>query len=986
MVPEEPDVPQRFAHDLGQLRQRAGKPSYMTLERLTGHRLRRATISDVLNGNRVRIPDWPFVSAFVIACRTFAQESGLDPQEVGLGTVSDWKRHWDLASNGRIDARFPGRPHRLSSDRQPGEADRPAGEAEGGRTAPADLTPAAAAAAAHRLWGRVPPRMTDFVGRESWLARVHRALTADGGTSAVAIQGFCGIGKTQLAIEYAHRYKADYDLIWWLPCDTPEAARESLAELESRLQVPDVPRAPGESRYGGLFEFLQQGHAYARWLLIFDNANEPDDIRDLIPQRDGHILITSRNSRWEATGDMLELDVFSRDESIEFLRRRRRDLGEAGAHRLAEAAGDLPLILEHAIESHMPIERYVARLDTDPLGLLDSQPADYPASIADEWRRIIDQLRADSMDALDLLRCLSFFGSEPIPRESLYRGRYFHEISISPVLSDSIRANRAVLMLQRAGLLRVRAVADTLELHRLTRYIIRHMVARDPDDSVWRWEHDVHLLLAAADPGNPYDPADWRGYHELRGHARQSRAEKCPDEPVRKLVVNLARSQCAGGDPHGALSWADRALHRWSANGQADPPEISDGYLAMRQARAEALFACGSHAEAAHLQRSTLAMMASSPGKWAEEMILLDRMTAAGFRVRGDFAASEVVCRESVRQHVEVFGQDHPQAFSAVDNLVMGLALNGKYADAIKEAERVYIDCLAFYGDSRYPLVLFAHNSLGRCRWLAGQYGEALDIMTTVHAGYAEIVEAGYLDANHPWLLTHETDYSAVRRDAGFPGTDPEALARDMHDVHRRCWRALGVNHPQTLAAAVTLGSVLRRMEDRVSEAIEMIADAERRYWSALPEHPYAHACSGLHAAMRWRSAAHQDTALAVTPLRELEQIIASLTAAIGADHPCTLAMVATLANIQADMGYLDRALVRGRQAMGGFRRRLGPNHPHALACEANVATLRARLGQDIEAGVLPARYAAALGLDHPDLRLLAQGQLIDIDFTPLPL
>src|SRR5258708_4418020 len=90
---------------------------------------------------------------------------------------------------------------------------------------------------------------------------------------------------------------------------------------------------------------------------------------------------------------------------------------------------------------------------TGSRGRLDSQPADYPASIADEWRRIINRLRADSMDALDLLRCLSFFGSEPIPRESLYRGRYFHEISISPVLSDSIRANRAILMLQRACLL-----------------------------------------------------------------------------------------------------------------------------------------------------------------------------------------------------------------------------------------------------------------------------------------------------------------------------------------------------------------------------------------------------------------------------------------------------------------------------------------------------------------------------------------------------
>jgi hypothetical protein len=50
------------------------------------------------------------------------------------------------------------------------------------------------------------------------------------------------------------------------------------------------------------------------------------------------------------------------------------------------------------------------------------------------------------------------------------------------------------------------------------------------------------------------------------------------------------------------------------------------------------------------------------------------------------------------------------------------------------------------------------------------------------------------------------------------------------------------------------------------------------------------------------------------------------------------------------------------------------------------VATLHGRLGHDIGAGALSARYAAVLGADHPDLLLFAQEELIDIDFTPLPL
>ena len=99
-------VAQRFADDLNQLRQRAGQPSYNVLERLSGHRLKRATMSDILNGHRVKVPDWRFIHEFVTACRSAAEENRLDVDQ--LGTVADWKRHWDGAVSGIIGARFPG--------------------------------------------------------------------------------------------------------------------------------------------------------------------------------------------------------------------------------------------------------------------------------------------------------------------------------------------------------------------------------------------------------------------------------------------------------------------------------------------------------------------------------------------------------------------------------------------------------------------------------------------------------------------------------------------------------------------------------------------------------------------------------------------------------------------------------------------------------------------------------------------------------------
>jgi len=65
------------------------------------------------------------------------------------------------------------------------------------------------------------------------------------------------------------------------------------------------------------------GQPYKRWLLIYDNADEPEDISNIIPRGPRHMLITFRNHRWQTVVDTVEVDVFSRAESIEFLTRRK---------------------------------------------------------------------------------------------------------------------------------------------------------------------------------------------------------------------------------------------------------------------------------------------------------------------------------------------------------------------------------------------------------------------------------------------------------------------------------------------------------------------------------------------------------------------------------------------------------------------------------------------------------------------------------------
>jgi NB-ARC domain/Tetratricopeptide repeat len=991
---DQQDVAQRFVRDLTQLRQLAGRPSYSTLERLSRHQLRRATMSDVLNGNRVNLPDWRFVAVFVAACRAAAQESGLDANE--LGTIADWKRHWDGASSGVIDARFPGHAVQPFARHDPAVAPDPV-------PAPPREPPVAPAAT---VWGPVPSRLPDFVGREAWLETLRRALAKDDRAGVVAIQGLIGVGKTQLALEYAHRHSHEYDLVWWIPCDEAESAHGALADLAARLGLEDASQAPDEGDYGKLFDLLRRDPRYARSLLIFDNVNEPEEIKDLIPPMSGHVLVTTRSSRWEASGDMLELDVFDRRESVEFLRRRMRTFNAVSAHRLAEGVGDLPLLLEHAVESRVAISAYLARLDRDPLDLLDDQPSDYHASIAGEWRTVLDQLRVDAADALDLLRCLAFFGSDPVPRESLERGSYIADVSVHEMLRDPLRRIRAIRKLRRAGLLRVDAGTGSFELHQVTRCVVRYMVAAAGAADEQRARHDVHLLLAAADPLAPDDPATWRTYEELRGHAAESGVPACSREMVRKLVVNLVRFLNATGDPRAALNLADGALSHWDAAGDAagdsvgnsagdsagnsagdeDGAKGGDSRLAIRMAEADALFAYGKRADAFRLRQEALASMRSDPDRWTAEIIRLEGASGARLRIMGKFGEALAADRESVRTHIAEFSNDDPRTFAAMDSLIAGLALAGSAVEATRAADDAYRDCLAFYSDAGHPAVLAARNVVGRCRWLSGQYGEAVSGIAEVHTGYKELASSGVLDEDHPARLLHEIDYAIARRDKGLIPASMQRLADDMQDVRRRCWRMLGADHPQTLAATVVLGSILWRVSGRAGEAARLLGDAERRYHSALPDHPYGHACTGLLAAVRCQAANGSLQRAASRSVPVIHDVLDRLTDSVGEPHPLSLTATAALANALAHAGELDAALKRGQQALAGFQALFCPDHPHALACEANTVTIQSRLGHERVPDDLLARYAAVLGPDHPDLTLFTRGDLIDIDFTPLPL
>src|SRR4051794_35929254 len=157
------------------------------------------------------------------------------------------------------------------------------------------------------VW-RVPPRNSRFTGRDGMLTELRHRMRAGEATLVVqALYGLGGVGKTQLALEYAHRFAADYDLVWWLDAEQPVLITDQLAALAARLELPVRPTVTDTVE-----RLLAELRGRARWLLIFDNAERPGDIANYMPGGAGHVLISSRFPGWGALGGRLEVDVLAR--------------------------------------------------------------------------------------------------------------------------------------------------------------------------------------------------------------------------------------------------------------------------------------------------------------------------------------------------------------------------------------------------------------------------------------------------------------------------------------------------------------------------------------------------------------------------------------------------------------------------------------------------------------------------------------------------
>lgn len=823
------------------------------------------------------------------------------------------------------------------------------------------------------VWGNVPQRNKNFTGRQEILDRLRQGVSST--VTAVlphALQGMGGVGKTAVAIEYAHRYRSEYDLVWWIPADQPALVRSSLAALAGPLGLQAATASGIEAAAAAVLDALRTGKPFSRWLLIFDNADEPEDINEIIPRDAGHVLITSRNHRWQAVVDTVPVDVFSRSESTAFLGKRvPKALPETDAARLAEELGDLPLALEQAgalqAETGMSVDEYLQLLKGHAADIMaEGRSPEYPLSMTAAWRLSVATISQSQPQAMELLRCCAFFGPEPIPRDLFRRVSQTAPTEMSSLLNDPILLARAIRELGRFALIRLDG--RTIIMHRLIQALLREDL--DPAEQD-RYRHQVHLILAAGAPDNPDDNQLWPRFAELVAHvsAEVTGLRSCPDAGPRELAVHSVRYLGRSGDHQSAHDFAEAFIREWTRDFGPDDAQV----LAMQRNLGDALRELGRYAESYDLATSTLAHARETLGENDPLTLTLTSSLAADRRARGDFAEARAIDERSLELHENVLGVGDPQTLRVRNNLALDHGLTSSYQRARELHEQTYLAQSEARTGVSSSEVLSSWSGLARAVRLCGFFAEAADVGEDAYDYGRE-----QLGPEHYLTLRAAKDLSiAMRRSRS---DDALTFSQEVFD---RCTH-LFPGRPDTLAAAIGLINV-HRVQGMAGQVLGLAEDTVTEYARVYgQDHPYTHGCAGNLALLR-RAIGDAQAA------RELdEKALAGLDGRLTRDHDYSLTVAMNLASDLAALGDNTAARELGQDTLERLRRVMGPDYNLTLACAVNlVVDLRADgLGEEAEALREETRqhYGHGPGSDYPDASALEDGRRLNFDFDPPPI
>ena len=649
-----------------------------------------------------------------------------------------------------------------------------------------------------------------FTGRSQLLQDLHTELTGIGVAAlsqVAAIAGLGGIGKTQTAVEYAYRhFPVDYDWVFWVKAETELSAVTDLASIGRSL---DLAGATLDELAMQMRQWLE---THDRWLLIFDNADQPELLKSVLPRRHaGRILLTSRARRFVSVGIRapLEMGKLSLKESIAFLgdRTQRLELDTtelAAVEALARELDGLPLALEQAgayiDQMQVRFAVYLSHYRQQRVALLERQmpeTGDYPASVAKTWGLNFEEVGRRSPLAVQILHVSAVLAADDIP-EALLQQSQLGLGADELMLAEGLAALANFSLIQRDR--------GVYSIHRMVQEVVWQGLAAEAQQD---WMERAIATLNAVFP-DVVRFENWQVYGQLVSHV-QAIAIRLEAKPVETLQLarllheagNYLMEKGRYGEAELLLLQSHSGLKRqlgeshltvaFSLNSLATLYYLQGRYseaeplyvqsLSIRELQsdnshsdiadvanclnnlAELYRSQGRYSEAEPLILRSLSIRETQLGKWHLMIAASLNTLALLYKSQGRYSEAEPLYERSLKIREHQLEINHPSIATSLNNLAALYNSQGRYS----EAEPLYERSLKINEHQLgidHPNIASSLNNLAFLYSSQGRYSKA----ESLYKRSLKINER-QLGSNHPLVATSLNNLASLYSTFRLDGT-----------------------------------------------------------------------------------------------------------------------------------------------------------------------------------------------------------------------
>ena len=739
----------------------------------------------------------------------------------------------------------------------------------------------------HRIpFGRNPL----FTGRgEDLLALAALLLPGDGGGAAVVSSGIGGVGKTQLAVEFAYRYGRFFHGVHWVSMEIPEAVASEIAQCGAAMELrPGFDALPLEAQVRLTLDKWSRSELR---LIIFDNCEDPALAHKWQPRGGGaRLLVTSRNAVWPPELGMAVQPVrpmrraASRALQREFLEPVGRMEPDEALDRVADEVGDLPLALTLAGRylaryRQVTVDEYLAEVaradELLPLVRGAISLTKHELSVRRTFAVSYERLEAsDPVDAAAgalLARAACFAPGEPLP-EGLLRA------TMADV--DTHRVDDGLLRLLELGLLE-RVEAETVRLHRL----IGRFVAGELAEG-----------MAAA------------------------RAA------VEGEIITLAFRQNRAGDPRALREWEIHLRHVTDAAFDREDDDAANLYDEMGRY----LNMSGDLAGARPYYERVLAICERVLGPEHPDTARSLNNLGALLRAQGDLAGARPYYKRALAIYERVLGSEHPNTATSLNNMGVLLKAMGDLAGARPYYERALGIRERVLGPehptaAQQAATAQSLNNLGMLLQAMGDLAGARPYFERALAIWERV-----LGPEHPQTATAVNNLGGLLQAMGdLAGARPyyeRALTISE--------RVLGPEHPDTARSLNNMGGLLDSMDDPTGARPyfeRALAISERVLGSDHPNTAMSlNNMGGLLSSMGDLAGARPY----------FERALAVRERVLGPEHPDTAQSLNNLGGLLYLLDDLAGARPYYERALAILETKLGPDHPHTRLVRDNLMAI----------------------------------------------